>query len=136
METIVLDWSALSQVVQQGETGALEQALRSTGSKFAITDHGLGDIPDEFQPDFNALKERLNIQTVIISANFAMDTKENRRLGVVFDQNAPLIGKPDEIIKQIAEYREAGVDYFILRFMGGNFSDEAELFAKRVLPYV
>ncbi|WP_035898062.1 hypothetical protein, partial [Labrenzia sp. DG1229] len=63
METIVLDWSALSQVVQKGETGALEQALRSTGAKLAITDHGVVDIPKAF------------------SADFSKDTKENRRTG-------------------------------------------------------
>lgn len=58
-----------------------------------------------------------------------------RRWGSGFKQKAPLFGKPDQIIQQISDYRGAGVDYFILRFMGGNFMEEAKFFAKKVLPY-
>ena len=40
------------------------------------------------------------------------------------------------MIQQIAEYRKAGVDYFIVRFMGGDFEREARVFAEHVLPNI
>lgn len=57
-----------------------------------------------------------------------------KRWGESFDKKAPLMGTPDEVVKQIFEYREAGVDYFIVRFMGGNYEREAKLFADHVFP--
>ncbi|MCK5670461.1 LLM class flavin-dependent oxidoreductase, partial [Candidatus Bathyarchaeota archaeon] len=59
-----------------------------------------------------------------------------KRWATGFDRKAPLRGTPDEIINQIREYSDAGVDYFIVRFMGGDFHREAKVFAEQVLPEV
>jgi len=59
-----------------------------------------------------------------------------KRWGPSFDRKAPLRGTPEDVIRQIGEYRDAGVDYFIVRFMGGDFQREAEVFAECVLPDV
>lgn len=59
-----------------------------------------------------------------------------KRWGAGFDRKAPLRGTPEDIIGQINDYREAGVDYFIVRFMGGDFEREAKVFADHVLPHV
>jgi alkanesulfonate monooxygenase SsuD/methylene tetrahydromethanopterin reductase-like flavin-dependent oxidoreductase (luciferase family) len=59
-----------------------------------------------------------------------------KRWGQGFDRKAPLRGTPGTVIQQIGEYRDAGVDYFIVRFMGGDFQREATLFAEQVLPEV
>jgi len=59
-----------------------------------------------------------------------------KRWGQGFDRKAPLRGTPEDVIRQIGEYRDAGVDYFIVRFMGGDFQGEATLFAEQVLPEV
>ena len=57
-----------------------------------------------------------------------------KRWGADFNRKAPLRGTPEDVIGQINEYREAGVDYFIVRFMGGDFEREAKVFADHVLP--
>jgi len=57
-----------------------------------------------------------------------------KRWGADFNRKAPLRGTPEDVISQINEYREAGVDYFIVRFMGGDFEREAKVFADHVLP--
>jgi len=59
-----------------------------------------------------------------------------KRWGQGFDRKAPLRGTPDDIIQQVGEYRDAGVDYFIVRFMGGDFQREATVFAEQVLSEV
>ena len=59
-----------------------------------------------------------------------------KRWGAGFDKKAPLRGTPEDVIQQIGEYRVAGVDYFIVRFMGGDFDREATVFAEQVLPEV
>lgn len=46
----------------------------------------------------------------------------------------PLAGTPDQVIEQINRYIDAGVNLFIIRFMGDDFKEEAELFAKKVVP--
>jgi F420-dependent oxidoreductase-like protein len=56
-----------------------------------------------------------------------------KRWGPGFDRKAPLRGTPEDIISQISKFREAGVDYFIVRFMGGDFHKEAKVFAEQVL---
>ncbi len=56
------------------------------------------------------------------------------RWGSGFNRKAPLRGTPEDVISQINDYREAGVDYFIVRFIGGNFEREAKVFAEHVLP--
>ncbi|MBN2335119.1 TIGR03560 family F420-dependent LLM class oxidoreductase [Candidatus Bathyarchaeota archaeon] len=50
------------------------------------------------------------------------------------DRRPPLCGTPDQIIEQVQEYIDAGVRYFICRFMGENFADESRLFAEEVAP--
>jgi alkanesulfonate monooxygenase SsuD/methylene tetrahydromethanopterin reductase-like flavin-dependent oxidoreductase (luciferase family) len=59
-----------------------------------------------------------------------------KRWGQGFDRKAPLRGTPEDIIRQVGEYRDAGVDYFIVRFMGGDFQREATVFAEQVLSEV
>lgn len=59
-----------------------------------------------------------------------------KRWGQGFNRKAPLRGTPDEIINQIGDYCDAGVDYFFVRFMGGDFHREAKVFAEQVLPEV
>ena len=56
-----------------------------------------------------------------------------KRWGGGFNRKAPLRGTPEDVIDQINDYREAGVDYFIVRFMGGDFMREAKVFADHVL---
>lgn len=58
----------------------------------------------------------------------------SKRWGSGFNRKAPLMGTPENVIQQIYDYRDAGVDYFIVRFMGGDFEREANLFASKVLP--
>lgn len=57
-----------------------------------------------------------------------------KRWGAGFDRKAPLRGTPEDVISQINDYRESGVDYFIVRFMGGDFDREAKVFAGHVIP--
>jgi len=38
------------------------------------------------------------------------------------------------VAEQIGRYVDAGVDLFIIRFMGDDFKEEAELFADEVVP--
>ncbi len=57
-----------------------------------------------------------------------------KRWGADFNRKAPLRGIPEDVIGQINDYRESGVDYFIVRFMGGDFEREAKVFADHVLP--
>ena len=59
-----------------------------------------------------------------------------KRWGQGFDRKAPLRGTPSDIIRQVWEYRDTGVDYFIVRFMGGDFQREATVFAEQVLSEV
>jgi alkanesulfonate monooxygenase SsuD/methylene tetrahydromethanopterin reductase-like flavin-dependent oxidoreductase (luciferase family) len=44
-----------------------------------------------------------------------------------------LVGSPETIRQKIDDYREAGVDYFILSFLGGNWEKEVTLFWKQVI---
>jgi len=46
----------------------------------------------------------------------------------------PVAGTPEECIKQIQRYVDIGVSFFILRFMGSNYSDEMTVFAEEVMP--
>jgi F420-dependent oxidoreductase-like protein len=46
----------------------------------------------------------------------------------------PLAGTPIQVTKQIKLYTEAGVDLFIIRFMGDDFEKQARIFAEDVLP--
>lgn len=62
--------------------------------------------------------------------NTMADRWGNRATGI----EAPLTGTPEQVIERIHSYNEAGVDMFIVRFMGGDFKGEAELFAEKVLP--
>lgn len=57
-----------------------------------------------------------------------------KRWGPGFNRNSPLRGTPEDVVSQIGEYREAGVDYFIVRFMGGDFHRESKVFAELVFP--
>jgi len=50
------------------------------------------------------------------------------------DRRPPLAGTPDQIIGQVQRYIEAGVSFFIVRFMGDSFQEEAKLFAEEVVP--
>ena len=46
----------------------------------------------------------------------------------------PIAGTPSECVEQIRRYVDVGVSLFILRFMGGDFEEEATLFAEEVAP--
>jgi F420-dependent oxidoreductase-like protein len=46
----------------------------------------------------------------------------------------PLAGTPEQVTEQIKRYIDAGVNLFIIRFMGADFEKEAEIFAKKVVP--
>ncbi len=46
----------------------------------------------------------------------------------------PLAGTPEQVTEQMKRYVNAGVNLFIVRFMGDDFSEEAEMFAKKVVP--
>jgi alkanesulfonate monooxygenase SsuD/methylene tetrahydromethanopterin reductase-like flavin-dependent oxidoreductase (luciferase family) len=47
-----------------------------------------------------------------------------------------LIGTPHSVIEQLQEYIKIGVEYFILRFVDFPRSQGADLFAKRVIPFI
>jgi alkanesulfonate monooxygenase SsuD/methylene tetrahydromethanopterin reductase-like flavin-dependent oxidoreductase (luciferase family) len=47
----------------------------------------------------------------------------------------PLCGNPEQVIGQVENYIKAGVDLFMIRFMGENFVKEASLFAREVMPH-
>ncbi len=44
-----------------------------------------------------------------------------------------LVGSPETIKQRIMDYREAGVDYFILSFLGGEWEKEVTFFMERVI---
>jgi len=46
----------------------------------------------------------------------------------------PLAGTPEQVTQQIRCYIEAGVDLFIIRFMGDDFEKQARIFAEEVAP--
>ena len=49
-------------------------------------------------------------------------------------KHPPLSGTPEQVAEQIGRYVSAGVDLFIIRFMGDDIKKEAELFADEVVP--
>ncbi len=91
--------------------------------------------------DINEITKSFAVYVLIGEDRKEADAKEayfnetmKKRWGEGFDRKAPLRGTPEDITKQIADYRRVGVDYFIVRFMGGDFTREATLFAEQVLP--
>ena len=44
-----------------------------------------------------------------------------------------LVGSPETIRGRVEEYRKAGVDYFILSFLGGEWEKEVTMFRKQVI---
>jgi alkanesulfonate monooxygenase SsuD/methylene tetrahydromethanopterin reductase-like flavin-dependent oxidoreductase (luciferase family) len=47
-----------------------------------------------------------------------------------------LMGTPESIIQDIYKYMDAGVDFFILRFLGGEWEKEIVLFTEEVIPNI
>lgn len=47
-----------------------------------------------------------------------------------------LVGTPESIVQDIYKYIDAGVDYFILRFLGGDWDKEIALFTEEVIPNI
>ncbi len=91
--------------------------------------------------DINEITKSFAVYVLIGEDREEADAKEayfnetmSKRWGAGFDRKAPLRGTPEEVIKQIQEYRKVGVDYFIVRFMGGDFEREAKVFAEHVIP--
>ena len=44
-------------------------------------------------------------------------------------------GTPDEIISRFESFISAGVDHFVILFIGGNYFEQMQMFADKVLPY-
>jgi alkanesulfonate monooxygenase SsuD/methylene tetrahydromethanopterin reductase-like flavin-dependent oxidoreductase (luciferase family) len=44
-------------------------------------------------------------------------------------------GTTDEIISRFESFINAGVDHFVILFIGGNYFDQMKMFAEKVLPY-
>lgn len=51
-------------------------------------------------------------------------------------ENGGLMGTPESIVQDIYKYMDAGVDYFILRFLGGEWEKEIALFTEEVIPNI
>jgi alkanesulfonate monooxygenase SsuD/methylene tetrahydromethanopterin reductase-like flavin-dependent oxidoreductase (luciferase family) len=48
-----------------------------------------------------------------------------------------MVGTPEEIIEQLAEYADAGMEYAIVYFPDAAYTtDSMELFATEVMPFV
>lgn len=45
-----------------------------------------------------------------------------------------LVGRPQEVVKQVQAYVDAGIDHFMLWFMDSPSSDGLDLFAEQVMP--
>ena len=45
-----------------------------------------------------------------------------------------IVGDPDEVTSKLSEYRELGIEHFVLRFVDFPKTDGARLFAERVIP--
>ena len=91
--------------------------------------------------DINEITKSFAVYVLIGEDREEADAKEAyfnetmvKRWGEGFDRKAPLRGTPADVIEQVKEYRKAGVDYFIVRFMGGDFEREAKVFAEHVIP--
>lgn len=98
---------------------------------------------DTVDRDISEITESFAVYVLIGEDRVDVEAKEEffnetlvKRWGANFGRKAPLRGTPDKVIQQIGEYRDAGVDYFIVRFMGGDFEHESEIFAEHVLSEV
>lgn len=96
---------------------------------------------DKVGRDINEITKSFAVYVLIGENRAEADAKEayfnetmKKRWGEGFDRKAPLRGTPEDVIKQIKEYQKAGVDYFIVRFMGGDFEREAGVFAEHAIP--
>jgi F420-dependent oxidoreductase-like protein len=49
-------------------------------------------------------------------------------------RHPPLAGTSEQIVEQATRYVDAGVSFFIIRFMGENLRHEVEVFANEVIP--
>jgi alkanesulfonate monooxygenase SsuD/methylene tetrahydromethanopterin reductase-like flavin-dependent oxidoreductase (luciferase family) len=72
---------------------------------------------------------------VIIDENLDIAKKNAQRFysNVPWAREGGLIGTPEMIRQQIAEYIDEGVSLFILSFLGGDWDKEANLFAEKVM---
>jgi alkanesulfonate monooxygenase SsuD/methylene tetrahydromethanopterin reductase-like flavin-dependent oxidoreductase (luciferase family) len=72
---------------------------------------------------------------VIIDENLETVKKNARKFysSVPWARKGGLIGTPETIIQQIAEYIDEGVSQFILSFLGGDWEKEANLFTDKVM---
>jgi len=50
------------------------------------------------------------------------------------NKTPPHAGTPEQIVEHIESYINAGVNHFIIGFMGDDFKKEVELFADEVVP--
>jgi F420-dependent oxidoreductase-like protein len=95
-------------------------------------DRDIGEITKSFAVYVLIGEDRVDVEAKEKSFNETMV----KRWGADCDRKVPMRGTPEDVIQQIGEYRDAGVDYFIVRFMGGDFKRESAIFAEYVLPEV
>jgi 5,10-methylenetetrahydromethanopterin reductase len=53
----------------------------------------------------------------------------------VFEKVCPIAGTPEECIRRIEQYRDAGCSHILLEIWGDDRTEQARLFGEAVLPH-
>ncbi|MHA1271448.1 MAG: LLM class flavin-dependent oxidoreductase [Candidatus Helarchaeota archaeon] len=79
----------------------------------------------------------------IVTYNSIIDMKKKQRKVFELTQNVPIslikdmcaFGPVDNVISKIETFISAGVEFFVLLFIGSNYLDQIKLFSEKILPY-
>jgi alkanesulfonate monooxygenase SsuD/methylene tetrahydromethanopterin reductase-like flavin-dependent oxidoreductase (luciferase family) len=93
--------------------------------------------------------KRLDVNNELTSVMTSLVSRSERNISKIFEpkditfenlrKNIILVGGPDQIIEQMEDYRELGVNFFMLHFVFENptqLFSQMEIFAKQVIPKV